>query len=74
MIKQIELTVLPHQAFDPEALKIIAANKLGINSSEDVFVVQRRRSIDARGRQPHYKILADVFINEKPSEFFRKCS
>ena len=72
MIKQIELTVLPHQAFDPEALKIIAANKLGINSSEDVFVVQRRRSIDARGRQPHYKILADVYLNEKPSESFIK--
>jgi uncharacterized FAD-dependent dehydrogenase len=68
MIKQIELTVLPHEAFDPDALKIIAAKKFGISSSEDVIVIQRRRSIDARSRQPHYKILADVYINEKLSE------
>jgi hypothetical protein len=72
MIKQIELTVLPHEAFDPEALKRIAAKKFGISFSEDIFVIQRRRSIDARSKHPHYKILADVFINEKPSESFPK--
>ena len=34
--------------------------------------MQRRRSIDARSKHPHYKIFADVFINEKPSESFPK--
>jgi uncharacterized FAD-dependent dehydrogenase len=72
MIKQIELTVLPHEAFDPDVLKIISAKKLGLNPSDNIFLVQRRRSIDARSKYPHYKILADVFVNDKPSEFFPK--
>jgi uncharacterized FAD-dependent dehydrogenase len=72
MVKQIELIVLPHEAFNPDVLKIISVQKLGLNPSDEIFILQKRRSVDARSKYPHYKILADVFINEKPSEFFPK--
>ncbi|MCX6151925.1 MAG: FAD-binding protein [Ignavibacteriales bacterium] len=68
MIKQIELSVLPREAFDLETLKILAAQKLKLNPQEINAVLPRRRSIHARRSQPVYKIIADVFINEKPSE------
>jgi uncharacterized FAD-dependent dehydrogenase len=68
MIKQIELTILPREAFNPNELKLITAQKLGLNPLEVTAIIQRRRSIDARSKQPHYKILVDVLINENPIE------
>jgi uncharacterized protein len=67
MVKQIELIVLPREAYNPDELKLIATNKLGLNPLEITTVIQRRRSVDARSKKPHYKIQADVYINETPS-------
>ncbi len=69
MIKQIELTVLPKQAFNKELLTKIAATSLRLNPEEINAVVPMRRSIDARSNKPRYKLLVNVFVNESPQPF-----
>lgn len=66
MIKQIELTVLPKQAFNKELIAKIATSASRLNPEEIKAIVPIRRSIDARGSKPRFKILVNVFINESP--------
>ncbi|RJP63979.1 MAG: FAD-binding protein, partial [Ignavibacteriales bacterium] len=66
MIKQVELTLLPKQAFDKELIKKIASSLSKVNSEEIKAVVPVRRSIDARGSKPRFKLLVNVFVNESP--------
>ncbi len=66
MIKQIELIIPPEELHNKDYYKSFAANKLGKNILEINAVNPVRRSIDARSKNPVYKVLADVFINESP--------
>ncbi len=66
MIKQVELTLLPKQAFDKELIKKIASSLSKVNPEEIKAVVPVRRSIDARGSKPRFKLLVNVFVNESP--------
>lgn len=66
MIKQIELTVLPAEVFNSEAVKSIVARKLKISHDALTAVKILRRSIDARKRQVVFRLLLEVYINEKP--------
>ncbi|MGE5680087.1 MAG: NAD(P)/FAD-dependent oxidoreductase [Bacillota bacterium] len=68
MIKQIEIKVDPSKIHDNEAQKKIAASLLKLNLKEITALAPLRRSIDARSREPHYKVLLDVYINQQPSE------
>src|ERR1700748_2770712 len=66
MIKQLEITCLPHEHEDETALKKItsAALKLPLNR---VFAIKiLKRSIDARGRKVIYRLQVKVFIDEQP--------
>ncbi len=64
----VEVTLLPELLADKDNLYIAAARKLKLNREEIKAVVPLRRSIDARSKQAVYKIRAEVFVNELPSE------
>ena len=67
MKKQIELSIFPDKLSDKELHRRLAAKKLKLGG-EDIFsMIPNRRSVDAR-KEPVYKILYDVYINEKPIE------
>jgi uncharacterized protein len=65
MVKEIEIKVLPSQASDENFIKCEAARmmRMGIEKINDV--VQLRRSIDARSRQPLVMIRLAVYIGEQ---------
>lgn len=64
--KQIELSLLPSQAFNDVYIEAQLKQLLRINPDEEINIIKLRRSIDARSRQPHYKILFDVYVNSQP--------
>ncbi len=66
MKKQLEIILSPENISDKSALYSSAANILKVDLTEIKSVIPRRRSIDARRFQPVYKILCDIYINEKP--------
>ncbi len=67
MIKQIELIVPPENLNDKDFLYKSASEKLKLNLVELTAVVPVRRSIDARSRNPLFRVLCDVYINENPA-------
>ncbi|MGE5410379.1 MAG: NAD(P)/FAD-dependent oxidoreductase [Clostridiales bacterium] len=68
MIKQIELTVEPPKAHDSDTIKKYAALKLKLDQAEIKAISLLRRSIDARSKEPFYKVLVDIYINEEPED------
>ncbi len=67
MKQQIEIIVPPEKIHEEGFLRYIASRRLGVNPSDITKIVPIRRSIDAR-RNPIYRITADVYIGETPSE------
>ncbi|MEL7020719.1 MAG: FAD-dependent protein [Bacteroidota bacterium] len=64
MIKTVELKILPQDINRTDYLRQQAIQKTSW-AVEDVTAVQIvRRSIDARGRQPYYRLRVDVYANE----------
>ena len=70
MIKELQLRVLPHIAHNDQQLLQEAAYQLSIPENEISGVRRKRQSVDARGKQVYYQIVAEVFINE-PFEKFK---
>jgi uncharacterized FAD-dependent dehydrogenase len=71
MLKQeIELLLPPEIAFDELAQYDAILQQVGMSPGEADFVHLKRRSIDARGRQPLVRIRADIYTNRTPSELF----
>ncbi len=68
MKKELELAISPDDIFDKEILYKKAADKLKLSREEVKAVVPIRRSVDARSREPVYKVLVNVYINESPEE------
>ncbi|MDP2036966.1 MAG: FAD-dependent oxidoreductase, partial [Ignavibacteria bacterium] len=68
MTHEIEIVIPPEKLNDYEFLRIQAAQKLRINLSEITGVQAIRRSVDARSRNPVYRIKAIVYIKEEPAE------
>ena len=66
MKKQIELIIPPEKLNDKEFLYFAAADALNLSVEEINVVVQLRRSLDARRKQPVYRILTEVYVNEFP--------
>ncbi|MGE5403089.1 MAG: NAD(P)/FAD-dependent oxidoreductase [Ignavibacteriales bacterium] len=66
MVKQIELVIEPGKILDKDYVKKVAAEKLKIGINAISAVVQQRRSLDARSKNPFYRVLADIYINENP--------
>ena len=67
MVKQIELVIPPGNINDKDFLYKSASEKIKLNLSELTAVVPVKRSVDARSRNPVFRILCDVYINEIPS-------
>jgi len=67
MIKQTELVIPPQNLNDKDFLYKSASEKLKFNPSEISAVVPVKRSIDARSKNPVFRILCDIFINENPA-------
>ena len=65
MKKQIELSIYPDKLTDRDLHKKLAAQKLRVHIKDITVLIPLRRSIDAR-KTPVYKILYDVYVNEKP--------
>lgn len=66
MKKEINLTVKPKHINDYKHIKKRAAQVSGRNIAEINAVKILRRSIDARSKQPVFRLHALVYINEKP--------
>jgi len=67
MKHQIEIIVSPEKVHEEGFFRYIASRKLGVRVSDITKIVPIRRSIDAR-REPIFRILADVYIGETPTE------
>jgi len=68
MIKQIEIVTPPDFINDKDYLYRATAKSLRCNISELKAVIPVRRSIDARSKNPVFRIMVEAFINENPPE------
>lgn len=68
MKKDLELEISPEDIFDKEVLYERAAEKLKRSRGEIKAVVPVRRSVDARRKEPVFKVLVNVYVNEIPQE------
>lgn len=64
MVKQVELKLLPHEAADEAIIKERAIRKSRLNADQVRAVQLIRRSIDARGSQPVFRLRVEVFAGE----------
>ncbi len=64
MIKRIEIKVLPKDIEDEKKIRQLAIQKSKIPSTDIQEVVLVKRSIDARSKQPVYRLQLDLYINE----------
>lgn len=65
MKKNIDLTLLPEEAFDEAAFEHCVLERIG-EQKEDVVIRPVKRSIDARSRTVRVNVSADVYIKETP--------
>ncbi|MEM9991252.1 MAG: FAD-dependent oxidoreductase [Bacteroidota bacterium] len=68
MRKEVELKIRPAELSDDALIKAKAARKCQLHPSKVDAVVHLRRSIDARGRTPFYRIRVAVFAGEQPQQ------
>jgi uncharacterized protein len=66
LIKQINISLSPKAASDPEICKFEAARILQVKPEEISHVNIIRRSVDARGRSVRMNLGLDVFLGELP--------
>ena len=66
MKQTIEVTLLPSTANDDDLIKQFFASELRVMPDDITAINKLRRSLDARSKQPVYKLLAEVYINENP--------
>ncbi|MCI1187560.1 FAD-binding protein [Hymenobacter sp. DH14] len=71
MLKQeLEILLAPEVAFDELARYEAILKEAHLNPGEADFVHLRRRSIDARGRQPLVRLRADIYQSSPPADLF----
>ena len=68
--KEIEVLLPPEVAYDEFARYRALLNAVGAQPGEADFVHLRKRSIDARGRQPLVRLRADVWFQPPPADIF----
>jgi uncharacterized FAD-dependent dehydrogenase len=64
MIKRIEVQVLPKDLENWEKIRQQAIKKSKLPENQIIDVRLAKRSIDARGRQPLFRVQVDLYINE----------
>jgi len=65
LIKEIEIKIQPRAINDFAAIEKAALKKVKVKPSNKTEVVVLRRSIDARGRQPVFRLRVAVYVGEK---------
>ena len=65
MIKHIEILIPPKFIKDDNYLYQSASSELGVNLSSITGIVKTKQSIDARRKEPVYRVRIDVYINEQ---------
>jgi hypothetical protein len=68
--KEIEVLLPPEVAYDEFARYRALLEAVGLQPGQADFVHVRRRSIDARGRQPLVRLRADVWLSPPPTDLF----
>lgn len=68
MIKTVTIKIKPAQAADDAFVKTAIANDAGVSPKRITGYQLQKRSIDARGKQPHIVLQAQVFIDEPVQE------
>ncbi len=68
MKKQIELAISPDEINLPEILLTKSSQNLSLDKEKISSVVPIRKSIDARSRHIVFRILVDVYFDEKPEQ------
>jgi len=66
MIQQLELRLLPKQAADDNFIRKEVIRRLRIDENDLTEIIQLKRSIDARKRQPLVVLRVEVYVNETP--------
>lgn len=74
MYKELDLVLLPEEAYYPESLLKLVHKKLQVSPGDKVEIVPLRRSIDARSKQVKINLQVAVYVNESLPErtSFRK--
>lgn len=67
MIKQVEIKVLPKYIEDMAHIRQLAAQKVRLPMSDIVDIKIVRRSIDARSRQPVFRLKVDIYEQNTPA-------
>jgi uncharacterized FAD-dependent dehydrogenase len=70
MKQELELLLPPEVAFDELARYEAILQHAGLRPGQAEFVHLRRRSIDARGRQPLVRLRADIYTETPPADLF----
>ena len=68
MIKELQLRILPEDAFDESSLKRTISRETGENQGCIHAIRILKRSIDARQRTIYVNLTVRVFINEQPEQ------
>ena len=68
--KEIETLLSPEIAFDELARYEAILEAAGLEPGEVDFVHVKRRSIDARGRQPLVRLRAELYLHAPPKALF----
>jgi hypothetical protein len=68
MIKELQLRILPHEAANEDALKVVAARETGASIATIQGVRVLKRSVDARQRVIYVNVKIRVYIDEQPEE------
>lgn len=72
MKKEIEVIVPPEFINDYNYLHLASAKKLKLADEEITAVQTIRRSVDARSKNPVYRVRVGVYINEKPAKLYKE--
>lgn len=64
MIQQLQLRLLPEQAYQFPVLRDVVAQEIGVTSEAITDLRVRRRSIDARQRRVMVNLSVDVYVGE----------
>lgn len=68
MIKEIQLRILPEEAFNEETLKHVVSRETGEDINQISAVRVLKRSVDARQRIIHVNLTIRIYINELPED------
>ncbi len=66
MKKSIEISIIPKWIHDEAWIRKKALQKLNWKDSSSIHLDIKKRSIDARGKQPIYRLQIDVYSQEEP--------